>query len=389
MILFAFIFWFCILLVIYNYIFFPLFVIIKSNNKEISYKYFSKNQSPEVSIIVAAYNEEEVIKEKIFSILNSNYDLEKIEILIGSDNSTDQTNTIVKQITETYKQVKLIEFKKRTGKPKIVDTLKNNSKHNLIILTDANVFFEKDTIYEITKYFADHEIGLVGGNIINQNIKKTGISRSENQYLALENRVKYGEGLLYGYMIGAFGGIYCLNKKYYTDVPKGFISDDFFISMNVFLKGKKAILNKNAICYEDISNNMADEFKRKTRIAIGNFQNLFYLIKKRKHMSFLLKLLFFSHKIIRWLTPFLLIIIFISLSIIKNESSIFELIFYVNIIFYSTVLIDYLLKKINIHSKTLRTISHFITMNIALLVGFFKFLAKPKNNIWTPTKRNQ
>lgn len=389
MILLKSVLWISIVLVIYNYVLFPLFIIIKSKNKTLPFKFHNLKNCPKVSVIIAAYNEEEVISEKINSILNSSFPLSKIEILIGSDNSNDGTNKIVSNFEIKYPQVKLVNFTERTGKPKIIDTLKDIAKNDILILTDANVFFDKNTIYEITKYFADDSIGLIGGNIINKNLKKNGISFQENQYLDIENQIKFGEGVLFGSMIGAFGGVFSIHKKYYTEVPKGFISDDFFISMNVLLKKKKAIFNKMAYSYEDISNNIKDEFNRKTRISIGNFQNLSYLIKNIKQIKFSLLVLFISHKVLRWLTPFLLLIILTISIIVKNQSLAYHIIYTFNILFYSSILIDYILKKMNVHLKLLRVITHFVSMNIAILFGFYKFITSTQSNIWTPTKRNQ
>jgi len=381
--------WASIFLIVYNYLLFPFCIVFFSTKKKLPFKILEKEQLPSVSILIAAFNEEEVISAKIDSILKSNYPLSKIEVLIGSDNSTDRTNVIVRAFEKEHPGIKLVEFTQRTGKPKIVDTLKEQAKHDFLILTDANVYFGEDLIVELLKYYADENVGLIGGNIINQNIKNSGISVQEDTYLNLENKVKFGEGYLFGKMLGAFGGVFSIRKELYKEVPKGFIVDDFYISMQVLLAGKKAILNNEAIAYEDISNNMRDEFNRKTRIATGNFQNMAYFFGKIAKSSFSLLFLFFSHKVIRWLTPFFLITTLISSLYLWNYSEINFYVCLLNLIFYALILVDFLLKQLNIHLVLLRGISHFVSMNVALLIGFTRFLTKPTSNIWSPTKRNQ
>src|SRR5690606_20929272 len=146
-------------------------------------------------------------------------------------------------------------------------------KAEILILTDANVYFEPHTIYELVKHYKNSEIALVGGLIINTNIKKTGISYQEKTYLSNENLIKYREGILWGTMVGAFGGVYSIRKENEHPVPKNYVRDEFYITMHVIQDGKKAITELTATCYEDISNIIKEEFKRKVRISIGNFQN--------------------------------------------------------------------------------------------------------------------
>lgn len=380
--------WLSIVLLIHNHVLFPLYILLKSRKKKLKYSSFQADNLPHVSVLIAAHNEEQVIAKKLKSLIDSNYPLNKLEILVGSDNSTDSTNSIVKNFQDKHPEVGLIEFHQRTGKPKIIDYLKDISKHPFLILTDANVFFEKDTIYELVRYYSSDKLGLVGSYIRGKNASKSGISIQEKTYLNVENEIKYGEGVLYGKMMGAFGGAYSIRKSCYREVPDGFIADDFFISMNVLIQGKDAILNKKALTYEDLGNNIKLEFGRKVRIATGNFQNLGYffskLLKSGKTLS-----LFFSHKLLRWIAPMLLILVIISSIILYQRHWIYQLINFFNLTFYGLIPIDWLLKKCNIHLKLLRSISHFVSMNVAMLVGFFKFLRKPKSNIWSPTQRNQ
>lgn len=373
---------------VYHYIFFPLFLKVFANKKEINTHTFNQEELPQISILLAAFNEEVVIAEKIESIFNTTYPLDKIELLIGSDASSDKTEEIVNSYINTFSQIKLIRFKGRTGKPSIVNELQKTASGDILILTDANVFFEKNTLFELTKHYKNTEIGLVGGNILNQKTKTDGISKQEKKYLDRENMIKYNQGVIWGAMMGAFGGLYSIRKSLYVDVPAGFIVDDFFITMKVLIKKKKAINELKAIAYEDISNLPSEEFRRKVRIGTGNFQNLFHfktLLFSGKGVGFN----FLSHKILRWKGPFFILILLGTSAYLGCYYRYMWLATFLVIGLLFTPVIDFTLKKLRVHSKVVRYFGHFVMMNLALLVGFVKFVTGKSSATWTPTKRNQ
>jgi len=345
---------------------------------------------PHVSILMALFNEEEVIEEKLNSILKTSYPNNKIEILIGSDNSTDKTNEIVEQYSIKNSNINFTVFSSRQGKPKIINQLQKKAKGTVLIITDANVIFSENTVFQMLKHFKNENIGLVDTQMIHkkESISKSGISVQESSYINREVGIKQNESIIWGTMMGPFGGCYSIRNSLYKDVPSNYLVDDFYINMNVFVQSKNAINSKEAIVYEDVSNNLKDEFRRKIRIATGNFQNLStfskLLFSKKKGLAFS----FFSHKVLRWLGPFFLLIALYSNLMLIN-SSLYQIILILFLVTFLLPLIDTLLKKQNINISILRFITHFYTMNLALLIGFFKFLSGVKSGIWQPTKRNQ
>ncbi len=371
---------------------FPLVLKILSKGKSNPNVIFTEGDSfPKVSILLAAFNEVDVIKQKIESSFLTNYPADKLEMLIGSDASNDGTDEIIKQYQKKHSSLKLIRFNGRTGKPNIINALEKEAEGEVLILTDANVFFEKNTILELIKYFKSDSIGLVGGKILNYNIKRDGISVQEGKYLSLENQIKYQEGVLWGTMIGAFGGMFSIRKSEFRDVPKNFIGDDLFWTLQVIQNNKDAINNLDAIAYEDVSNELKEEFNRKKRIAIGNFQNLNFfkslIFSKRLGASFS----FVSHKVIRWFGPWLLLIaLFSNLWLVfLGLGKFYELILVGQMFVYSVPLVDFIFGKLGIHFKILRFIRHFLGMNIALMAGMFSYIKGVESNVWTPTERNQ
>ena len=383
-------FWICVVSVFHTYVLFPLILVICAKNKKNNtVQYHIEDELPFVSIVIAAYNEEQVIEQKIISLFATTYPIHKFEVHIGSDNSSDTTNAIINKYTKQFPNLILHPFTERQGKATIINSLTTIAKGEIIILTDANVYFEPQTIFELVKHYKNSEIALVGGLILNTNVKKTGISYQEKTYLSFENSIKYREGVLWGSMIGAFGGVYSIRKDMYHPVPKNYLMDDFYITMHVLQDGKKAIMEPDAVCYEDISNVMHEEFRRKVRISIGNYQNLVAFGNMASNPFSGVGFSFISHKILRWFTPFFLIVILLLSAYLGWFNSLYAYLFFIQLILLCIPLFDFTCKSWNIHIRLFRFITHFYSMNLALLLGFFKYLKGINSNVWQPTKRNQ
>jgi len=379
----------CTFLVFYTYVLFPWIVRIFSRGKILNQNVWERDdQYPGVSVIIAAYNEEKVIADKIRSVLASAYPADRLEILVGSDASDDRTAGIVGELLSSDKRIRLLDFRERRGKPSVINDLVNSASHEIVILTDANVFFRQDAISGLVRHFKNREIGLVGANILNVGQMNDGISHQETMYIARENRVKYDEGVLFGAMMGPFGGCFAMRKNLFTEVPAHFLVDDFYICMHVLKKGYRSINELQAVCYEDVSNDIEQEYRRKARISAGNFQNLFTFRRILLQPFTSVGFCFISHKVLRWLTPFFLIIALISLAILSSYHEIFRWLFLLECLMLLSPLLDTIFRKSGLHIRLLRFVSYFSYMNLALLHGFFRFLSGVKSSIWTPTRRN-
>ncbi len=387
MIVLQIVFWCIVLLVFHTYIGFPLILQILSRKKQnIS---FEKKDFQFVTIIMPLYNEESVIAEKLDSILQTDYPQDKLYVLIGSDNSTDRTNEIVREYAEKYPFITLYVFDKRQGKINIINRLVKKASTDIVVFSDANVMFDKNTIKELVSPFVLPEIGLVDSNMQNIGLKSDGISIPEKTYISREVKIKQAESILWGTMMGPFGGCFAMRKSLYKSVPQNFLVDDFYICMQVLQQGKKAINNINALAFEDVSNNLADEFHRKIRIATGNFQNLHvfkhFLLSSQKGLAFC----FFSHKVLRWITPILLVVYYLINIILAFYSGFYALLFALFNLLFVLILLDFILKRHHHHFLFLRCITHFFSMNLALLIGMCRAIKGVKSSIWQPTARHQ
>ncbi|WP_185817106.1 glycosyltransferase [Hymenobacter metallilatus] len=346
---------------------------------------------PAVDILLAVYNEEQVIEEKIRSTFATTYPPDRLTFYIGSDNSQDHTNALVERLARQHPQLRFRPFGQRTGKPGVIEALAREATAPVLVLTDANVFFTPDTLYHLVKHFRNPAIGQVGGNILNTDHRKEGISGQEKAYLERENLIKYQEGVVWGSMIGAFGGCFAVRRACYHPAPVSFIVDDFFISMAVLQDGYQAINELAAVCHEDVSDKLPEEFRRKARISAGNFQNLVafrrLLWPPWRGLSFA----YWSHKVLRWLTPLLLLLMLLCnvVLVLGGGGWFYQFMLVGQLAAPATLLLDGALHRLGVHSRLLRFVTHFYSMNAALLVGFWRFLGGVKTTVWEPTQRFQ
>ena len=381
------VFWLSVLCVMHTYILYPFFMILfysKSHKKRAAFT-LQDDTLPSVAILVAAYNEEKVIAEKIHSIFKTSYPINKIKLFIGSDASRDKTDLLVAELCLQYPQLQLVKFAGRVGKISIVNELQSLCEEEILIMTDANVIFTENTIFELLCFFKDEKVGIVAANISKQSLSNDGISLQEKMYLSLENKVKAAESNAIDMIMGAEGGCYAIRNNLFSKVPSKFNVDDFYITFQVLLKNRKALFNPLSICKEDVPGAMQDEYRRKVRISSGNFQNLFFfkaiLYRFWKPFGFA----FLSHKVLRWYTPFFILAALLSAFFLSNVSALYHWAFMLQLAFIILAFINFYLK---LNHNILKFITHFYFMNLALIHGFFRFTMGIKTSIWQPVDRN-
>ncbi len=390
------VFWLSVALMFHSYVLYPLLLKLFSLDKKLNTLIYEPGakELPRVVVIFSAFNEQKVIREKLESIFNTSYPTDKLKVYIGSDNSVDETNNIIRQFQSGHPQLTFFAYTERNGKSKVLNRLLSEIQasdplwaDSIFVFTDANVMFTPDTLYQLAKHFKNENIAQVGAQVLNRGIQQDGISLQEKTYIQGENSIKYLEGLNWGTMMGAFGACYAMRAQCWKPIPENYLMEDFYLSMNVLKNGKKAISELAAICYEDVSNEVAEEYKRKSRIQAGNFQNL------SVYWPFLFRFnaiafCFFSHKFLRWMGP-----VFIALSYVANIFLLTHGRYYIftfalqNLLLLSPV-IDALLKRAGLHIAALRFVSYFYMMNLALVNGFMMYAKGVKTNAWNPTKRN-
>ncbi|MDB5235675.1 MAG: hypothetical protein JWR44_2668 [Hymenobacter sp.] len=386
------VFWGCLLLVAHTYVLFPLLLARLARGRQQNQDvYRTDEELPPVDILLAAHNEEAVIVEKVRSTFATTYPLDRLRLLVGSDNSSDDTNALLATLASEYPQLHFEAYAQRTGKPTVIENLARQATAPVLVLTDANVFFAPDTLVELVKHFRNPTIGLVGGHILNPDHSAEGISGQEKAYLERENLIKFQEGVVWGAMMGAFGGCFAVRRACYHPAPAAFLVDDFYITMAVLRDGYQAINELGAVSYEDVSDHLPEEFRRKARISAGNFQNL-------KAFSSLLwppwrgvAFAWWSHKVLRWFTPQLLLVLLgatVGL-VARGAGWFFQLALLGQLGLPLLLLLDAALRRVDRHWRLLRFVTHFYSMNAALLLGYWRYLRGIKTTVWQPTQRFQ
>lgn len=381
-------FWFCVLALFHSYVLYPLilnWLSAAAEKKTIDTP--DPGRLPDVAVILSVFNERAILEEKIRSVFNSSYPSDKFELLIGSDGSTDGTEAALAPLQKEFPALRFVHFTQRAGKGNVLNSLVKLTRAEVLILTDAKVLFNQETIPELVRPFADPAIGLTGGRLVNTRHLPDGISLQEERFMNREFIMKRQEGELWGTVAGVYGALYAIRKTLFPAIPENFVVDDFFVTYAVTGMKYKVVMNPSATGILNVPNEIKEEFRRKARISMGNFQNMAYFSRFLWPPWTGLSFSFLSHKILRWLGPFFIGGALILNFILVRLHPVYRITLLVQMVLLIMPGIDFVLRKFKIHILILRFISHFYGMNLALAAGFINYLKGIKSNVWEPTKR--
>ena len=400
------IFWGCALALAHTYILYPVIMRWLARGKQTGQLVFAPDDAglPFVSVLLSVHNEERVIAEKIASLQQLRYPSGKLRIYIGSDGSDDRTNAIITGSVSGYGAgaFRFFPFQERRGKPPVINDLARKAMEDFsaeaagsapgnhcLLLTDASVMMQPDTLYLLVRHFRNDRIGVVDAHMRNIGLRREGISQSENRYLSGEVQLKHWESLAWGMMIGPFGGCYALRADLFEPVPPHSLVDDFWLVFRVLERGFSAINDLEAICYEAATHRVKDEYRRKKRIAAGSFQNLArfrrWVLPPVSRLGFA----FFSHKVLRWFGGFFLLGLYFSCAVLAWENQIFRGLFWMISTATAVILIiPFLLTRFSLKPwAPVKNLAYFLAMNAALVDGFFKWWRGIRENTWNRTAR--
>lgn len=383
-------FWILIGIVFYTYFGYTLLLLLATVfKKKRTFKIISDSDLPKVTLLIAAYNEKDIISLKLKNSFELNYPADKLTHLWITDGSDDGTNDILKQ----KENIDVLHQAERAGKTAALNRAMTHVKTPITVFTDANTMLHPETIRNLVRWFNDDKTGCVAGEKkISSNQKTTAAGAGEGIYWSYESLIKKLESKA-GIVMGAAGELYAIRTNLYSPPKNNIILDDFMVSMSIAEKGYKLCYDPKAFASENSSFNIKEELKRKTRIAAGGFQVLFNkpsLLNFFKHFS--LSYQYLSHKVLRWLlVPFSLVIIFIiNLMILMNEqtSSLYFYLFYAQVMFYILGFFGYLLQNKLTRFKFLFAPFYLIVMNYSIILGFFRYLRGNQNAAWDKAKRS-
>jgi cellulose synthase/poly-beta-1,6-N-acetylglucosamine synthase-like glycosyltransferase len=383
----AYIFWACFVLVVYVYVLYPLVLFVSYSIAQIArdWRYLSSRQDrrvramkeeelPAVALIVPAYNEERCLPEKRANIRAINYPPAKMEVIFVSDGSTDRTNEILSSFDDS--NVQSLFLSERKGKFNALNCGVSQSHTEFLIFSDASTLFAPDAIQKLIRHFANSEVGAVCGSV--QLVGSAESQRTEGVYWKYESMLHLMEGRL-GATVTASGAIYALRRRCYRPLEPGDVIDDFLIPMNARKMGYRVLYDPEATATEFSVDSVKGEFSRRVRLAVGSFRALSRIASLP--LSNFAGLALISHKLLRWILPFLLIGLFVSSLFLLNRPF-YRITFLCQLAFYLWAVLGFFL-----HHRMQRVryalVGYFlVSMYAAFLVGFWRYRWGQTDSTW-------
>ena len=341
------------------------------------------DQWPRVSLLIVAHNEQALIRQRIENALAAEYPGDRLQIVIASDGSTDATVRIVGDYAD--RGVVCIPFSERRGKAAALRSAAEHLSGDVIVLSDANSFFRPGAIKAMSRWFLESNVGVVCGRLVLADKKNT--KNCDGLYWRFETWLKQSESQL-GALLGSNGAIYSIRRELLPHLPVNAIVDDFELPLVAKLQtGCDLLFEADAIADEETPPKIASEFNRRSRIGMGAFKSLERLHPLLNPVKGWIAFTFVSHKVFRWIGPFFLI----GLAVVNAfliDRPFFETTLWFQLAFYTLAVVG-LLMPAQAWPRVARLPTLFVTVNAALLVGFFKWVMGRESAVWQPTPRTE
>lgn len=376
-------FWLSVGLILYAYVGFPLLLAIRGAFK----RPFRKSpQTPAVSVVIIAYNEEDVIADKLHNTLSLNYPHDKLEILVGSDGSDDRTNEIVASFAQ--RGVRLIACP-RQGKIGTLNTTVNEATGEILLFSDANSMFDPESLAAITACFSDPSIGGVAGDQVYTKDSGNAGSLGERVFWKFDRFLKQMQSRA-GNVTSSTGAIHAIRADLFQPVLSG-VCDDFLISLRVIAQGYRLVFEPNAIAYEEVTPTDKAEFRRKSRIIARGIRGLWEMRRLLNPFAYgFYSFQLASHKLLRWSVIFLLPLTFALNAACAGLGPVYQVLLSLQVLFYLAAAAGIALRNTRLfQSKFAKpaAIPYFFCMaNYSALSGWYQFLVGNRVDIWNSNR---
>jgi cellulose synthase/poly-beta-1,6-N-acetylglucosamine synthase-like glycosyltransferase len=339
---------------------------------------------PGVAMLVAAYNEEAVIEEKLRNTDALDYPAGKFEFLLGLDNPSDSTPQRARRFP--HAAMRVFDFGARRGKLAVLSDLAAQTSADILAFSDANTMLEPESLRRLVRHFANPDVGAVCGEL--RVVSPGDHTPMESLYWRYEVALKFLENRM-NCVLGANGAVYAVRRELFHMDPR-WIVEDFQLPMEIRFAGRSVVYDPEALGSEEAAPTFAAEFRRKVRIGAGDYLCLFTSPHYLNPLRGLPALAYISHKVLRWLGPlFLLAALGASAWLAKGGSQIYAGAFAAQALFYLLALAGYLQERRSGKAGRLTGLAFYFTaMNLALLLGLFRFLTGQQQGVWSATPRS-
>ena len=387
-------FWASLIIVFYTYIGYGILLYIIIRVKRLFWGSPQKavlpadDELPSMTLMICAYNEEDVVAEKMENTLALDYPKDKLRIMWVTDGSSDRTNELLK----AYPEVDIVFSPERRGKTAALKHGLRELKTRYVAFTDANTMINAGALREIARLFTDPTVGCVSGEK-RVAARKAGEMAAEGEglYWRYESTLKRWDNELYSTM-GAAGELYAMDPKLCREVPDEALLDDFMMSMYVVQAGKRIAYTPDAYAQEYGSANIFEESKRKRRIAAGGLQSIWWLrsMLNPLHQP-LVTFQYVSHRVLRWsITPIAMVLLLLAniALVVMGAGNFYTVILILQILFYLMALAGWLLNRYGYKNKLLYTAYYFMFMNFNVFRGMAYLRTHGKSGAWEKAKRS-
>jgi poly-beta-1,6-N-acetyl-D-glucosamine synthase len=341
---------------------------------------------PSITLLIAAYNEQDIIEEKISNSLKLNYPSHKLQFIIVTDGSSDRTPLIVQQ----YTNITLLHQNTRKGKTAAVNRAMKEVITDVVVFTDANTMLNDNALLEIAKHYDEDKVGCVSGEKrVRVPDKANASAAGEGLYWKYESKLKQWDSELYS-AAGAAGELFSIRTTLYEDVEEDTILDDFMISLKIVQKGFKIAYEPNAYALENSSEGIKEELKRKIRICAGGFQSILRLGSLLNIFKFhIFTFQYLSHRVLRWTVAPLALLILIPLNLFASLyiGNVYKVLLLLQIIFYTMAFIGWKYESRSVRKKMFFIPFYFVMMNYSVFAGFKRFAFGEQSQMWDKAKR--
>ena len=366
--------------IVYTYLVYPLLAWLLASTRGRSARIPARAGVPRVSVVISAFNEESILREKLENLSSLEFPRDRIEFLIGSDGSTDGTVRVLS--ASNLQGLRVFNFPGRRGKSAVLNDLLREASGEIVVFSDANTMYDRQTIERLVEHFADPAVGGVCGELLLGSSPETAAGKGEASYWEYETKLKKWESA-FGSIVGATGGVYAIRRNLFQPLPTHKpVVDDLLTPLGVVRQGFRMVYEPAALAYEESSGSIGVEFRRRVRIGAQILSGMPQIIDLLNPLRGAIALALWSHKMLRWGVPVMGAILLVTSLFLAPLSPPAGIIGAALYFFVGLAILGGVAEYLGIKLGVLGFPFYLVAMNVALAVGYARCLSGRQRMTW-------